>query len=124
MVRPVKRRGTQVLFVLVQIAITRHENAVTVFEKCAGIHELPIAVDDEPRIVVQHRGHAETGSEGLRQRSGANINGEMAAPGERIEAHVAKRFWKPAARVVADQQDRQLGQRIQHPVRPWLVGSQ
>ena len=54
--------------------------------------------------------------------AGSDIDGKMAAPGKWIETQIAKRLGKAMAGMIADQQNRQLGQWVEHPEGPGFFG--
>ena len=122
MIGPVKGARAQVLVGLPQVTVPWHQNAVAVLEKGTRIHELAIAVDNQARVIVYNRCNAQALCETLGDRTGPDVDGKMAAPGKWIETHVAQRFWKAVAGVVADQQNWQLGQGVEYPERPRFVG--
>ncbi len=124
MIGPVQCARTQVLVGLVQVAVTRDEDAVAVLEKRARIHELAVAVDNQARVVLHYGRHAEALGELLGQRTGADIDREVATPRKRVEPHIAERLGEAATGMVADEDNRRVGEGIKDTVRTRLIGSQ
>ena len=112
MVGPVNRVAPGSLFGGPQVPVARHNDAVTEFEKRARVEQLPIAVNDQARVSRQHCRDAEVLRKPLGQGTRADVDSQVATPRERIESHVAERLRKSAAGMVANEQDRHFGQRI------------
>jgi len=91
---------------LVKIAVSGHENTIAIFKKCAGIHKLPIAVDNEPRIILDDGRDREALGESFRERASPNVNCKMTSARERIEPHVTEGLREKTARVIANKQNR------------------
>ncbi len=53
-VRPVNRLGASFHVGPAKVSIAGHDNSVTKLEKRTGIKQLPITIDDQPRILGQH----------------------------------------------------------------------
>ncbi len=70
------------------------------------VARLSVAVDEQPGIARQHGRRVEGHRKRPGQRSGADIDGDMAQQFARVEAEGAERFGQPGAGVVADQQHR------------------
>ena len=124
MVRPVQGFGTQVFVGLTQIAITRNQDAVTVLQKRSRVHELAIAINNESRILGNDSGDTQARGELFGQYACANIDGQVATAGKRIESHIAEGLRKTAAGVIANQQGRRIGKGVEYLKRPRLAGRQ
>ena len=123
-VRPVQGARAQVLVRLVQVAVARHQDAVPVLEERPRIHELAVAVHDETRVILDDGRHFEASGQLLRKRTRTDVDSEVTAACKRVEPHVPEGRREAATGVVADQQDRLLGKRIEHAVRPGLFRRQ
>ena len=100
-----------------EIAVAGNDDAVAVLEKRAGIQKMAIAVDNQTGILREHGGDAEVPRQRFGQRTRADVAREMAASGKGIEPHVPERLRQPAARVIANEQNGNLGNGVNDEVR-------
>ena len=107
-----------------EIAVAGNDDAVAVLEKCAGIQEMAIAVDNQTGILREHSGDAEVPRQRLGQRTRTDVDREMAASGKGIEPHVPERPRQPTARVIANEQHGNLGNGVNNEVRRRLCRRQ
>jgi len=93
-------------FVLwMQVSIAGNDDAITEFEERTRIHQLPVAVDDKARILAKNSGDTQANGQFFCQRSGANIEGKMAAARKGIEPHGPEGFRKTPAGMITNQQN-------------------
>jgi hypothetical protein len=71
---------------------------------------------------MYNRRNAEALCETLGDGAGSDVDRKMAAPGEWIKTHIAKRLRKAVTGVVTDQQYWLLGQWVEYPERPGFFG--
>ena len=103
---PIERISANFPVRLAQAAITGNYNTVTKLQKRAGIQQVAVAIDNEPRVVREDGSGTETLCQLAGQRSRADIQREMTAQRQRIQSHVTKRAWNLPAGVVADEEQR------------------